>query len=445
MRKYAKLFDEVCAMIERKKYLEKLISKKENGLVKVITGIRRCGKSYLLFNIYKDYLKSIGVEDECIICLALDDDENIKYRNPLELGKHIRNLTADESKTYYVFLDEIQKVVTIQNPYIEGVEDKIGFVDVVLGLMKHDNIDVYVTGSNSKMLSSDILTEFRGRGDEIRVNPLSFAEFYNAFEGEKRNAWQEYYTYGGLPLVMTKKNHEEKTKYLQSLFDAIYISDIMDRNKLVYEKSVLDDILNIVSSSVGSLTNANKITNTFKSAKQMNIGAPTVNRYLDYFIDAFLLYKAERYDVKGRKYIGSPLKYYFSDVGLRNARLNFRQQEENHIMENIIYNELCGRDFSVDVGVVEYCYKDAEKKSKRTQLKIDFVANKGSKKYYIQSALTVADEEKREQEIRSLKRVGDSFKKIVVVKDNIIPWHDDDGILYIGIEQFLLDENAMDM
>lgn len=445
MRKYAKLFDEVCAMIERKKYLEKLISKKENGLVKVITGIRRCGKSYLLFNIYKDYLKSIGVEDECIICLALDDDENIKYRNPLELGKHIRSLTKDESKTYYVFLDEIQKVVTIQNPYIEGVEDKIGFVDVVLGLMKHDNIDVYVTGSNSKMLSSDILTEFRGRGDEIRVNPLSFAEFYNAFEGEKRNAWQEYYTYGGLPLVMTKKTHDEKAKYLQSLFDAIYISDIMDRNKLVYEKSVLDDILNIVSSSVGSLTNANKITNTFKSAKQMNIGAPTVNRYLDYFIDAFLLYKAERYDVKGRKYIGSPLKYYFSDVGLRNARLNFRQQEENHIMENIIYNELCGRDFSVDVGVVEYCYKDAEKKSKRTQLEIDFVANKGSKKYYIQSALTVADEEKREQEIRSLKRVGDSFKKIVVVKDNIIPWHDDDGILYIGIEQFLLDESAMDM
>ncbi|MBR4100008.1 MAG: ATP-binding protein [Clostridia bacterium] len=432
-------------MIERKKYLEKLISKKENGLVKVITGIRRCGKSYLLFNIYKYYLRSIGVEDECIICLALDDDENIKYRNPLELGKHIRSLTTDESKTYYVFLDEIQKVVTIQNPYIEGVEDKIGFVDVVLGLMKHDNIDVYVTGSNSKMLSSDILTEFRGRGDEIRVNPLSFAEFYNAFEGKKRNAWKEYYTYGGLPLVMTKKNHEEKAKYLQSLFDAIYISDIMDRNKLVYEKSVLDDILNIVSSSVGSLTNANKITNTFKSAKQMNIGAPTVNRYLDYFIDAFLLYKAERYDVKGRKYIGSPLKYYFSDVGLRNARLNFRQQEENHIMENIIYNELCGRDFSVDVGVVEYCYKDAEKKSKRTQLEIDFVANKGSKKYYIQSALTVADEEKREQEIRSLKRVGDSFKKIVVVKDNIIPWHDDDGIFYIGIEQFLLDENAMDM
>lgn len=432
-------------MIERKRYLQKLIDKKENGLVKVITGIRRCGKSYLLFNIYKDYLKSIGVEDECIVCLALDDDENIRYRNPLELGKYIRGLTADKSKTYYVFLDEIQKVVTIQNPYIEGAEDKIGFVDVVLGLMKHDNIDVYVTGSNSKMLSSDILTEFRGRGDEIRVNPLSYEEFYNAYKGEKRNAWQEYCTYGGLPLVMAKKSHEEKAKYLQTLFDTIYVGDIMDRNKLLYEKSVLDDVLNIVSSSVGSLTNANKIANTFRSTGHTNIGAPTISRYLDYFIDAFLIYKAERYDVKGRKYIGSPLKYYFSDVGLRNARLNFRQQEENHIMENIIYNELCIRDFSVDVGVVEYCYKDEEKKSKRARFEIDFVANKGSRKYYIQSALTVADEEKREQEIRSLKRVGDSFKKIIVVKDNIIPWHDDDGILYVGVEQFLLDERAMDM
>ena len=432
-------------MIERKKYLDKLISRKQNGLVKVITGIRRCGKSYLLFNIYKDYLKSIGVEDECIICLALDDDENIRYRNPLELGKYIRSVTSDESKEYYVFLDEIQKVVTIQNPYVEGVEDKISFVDVVLGLMKRENIDVYVTGSNSKMLSSDILTEFRGRGDEIRVNPLSFAEFYNAFDGDKRDAWQEYYTYGGLPLVLAKKGHEEKAKYLSTLFDTIYLSDIMDRNSLAHEKNLLDDILNLISSSIGSLTNANKIANTFKSERQISVSHATVSKYLDYLIDSFLIYSASRYDVKGRKYIGSPYKYYFSDVGLRNARLNFRQQEENHIMENIIYNELCVRDFSVDVGIVEYCYKDAEKKSKRAYLEIDFIANKGSKKYYVQSALTVADEEKREQEIRSLKRVGDSFKKIVVVKDNIIPWHDDDGILYIGIEQFLLDENAMDV
>lgn len=432
-------------MIERKKYLEKLISKKENGLVKVITGIRRSGKSYLLFNIYKNYLKSIGVEDDCIIALALDDDENIKYRNPIELGKYIRSLTADENKNYYVFLDEIQKVVTIQNPYIEGAEDKVGFVDVVLGLMKHDNIDLYVTGSNSKMLSSDILTEFRGRGDEIRVAPLSFKEFYDAYKGDKRDAWREYYTYGGLPLVMQKNSHEEKAKYLHSLFDKIYISDIIERNKILHDKSVLDDILNIISSSVGSLTNAGKIAKTFKSERQVNISDDTVSRYLDFFIDAFMIYKAERYDVKGRKYIGSPLKYYFSDVGLRNTRLNFRQQEENHIMENIIYNELCNRDFSVDVGVVEYCYKDENKNSKRVQLEIDFVANKGSKKYYIQSALTIGDEEKRQQEVRSLNRVGDSFKKIVVVKDNIIPWHDDDGILYIGIERFLLDDNSMDV
>lgn len=432
-------------MIERKKYLDKLISKKENGLVKVITGIRRCGKSYLLFNIYKDYLKSTGVEEERIICLALDDDENIRYRNPIELGKYIRSLTADESKVYYVFLDEIQKVVTIQNPYIEGAEDKIGFVDVLLGLMKRDNIDLYVTGSNSKMLSSDILTEFRGRGDEIRVNPLSFEEFYNAFDGDKCDAWQEYFTYGGLPLVLKKKSHAEKAAYLQSLCDKIYLGDIIERNRILNDKSVLDDILNIVSSSVGSLTNPIRIANTFRSERQVKISDETVNKYLGFFIDAFLLYKADRYDVKGRKYIGSPLKYYFSDVGLRNARLNFRQQEENHIMENIIYNELCCRDFSVDVGIVEYCYKDEEKKSKRTYLEIDFIANKGSKKYYVQSALTVADEDKREQEIRSLKRVGDSFKKIVVVKDNIIPWHDDNGILYIGIERFLLEESAMDM
>lgn len=432
-------------MIERKKYLDKLINKKENGLVKVITGIRRSGKSFLLFNIYKDYLLSIGVEEDCIIELALDDDENIRYRNPLELGEYLRSQANDKNKTYYIFLDEIQKVVSIQNPYIKDVEDKIGFVDVLLGLMKHDNIDVYVTGSNSKMLSSDILTEFRGRGDEIKVNPLSFSEFYNAFSGDKRDAWQEYYTYGGLPLVMRKIGHEDKAKYLQTLFDKIYLSDIMERNKILHEKYVLDDILNIVSSSIGSLTNAGKIANTFKSKRQINIDNATVGRYLDLFIDAFMLYKAERYDIKGRKYIGSPLKYYFSDVGLRNARLQFRQMEENHIMENIIYNELIYREFSVDVGALEYFYRGEDKKSKRANLEIDFIANKGSQKYYIQSALSVSDEDKREQEVRSLNRVGDSFKKIVVVKDNIIPWHDDNGILYIGIEKFLLDENAINI
>lgn len=344
-----------------------------------------------------------------------------------------------------MFLDEIQKVVTIQNPYVAGVEDKVGFVDVVLGLMKHDNIDIYVTGSNSKMLSSDILTEFRGRGDEIRVNPLSFSEFYAAYKGDKRDAWQEYFTYGGLPLVMKKIGHEEKALYLETLFDKIYLSDIMERNKILNEKSVLDDILNIISSSIGSLTNSNKIANTFKSVKQYDIDESTVARYLDLFVDSFIIYKAKRYDIKGRKYIGSPFKFYFSDVGLRNARLNFRQQEENHIMENIIYNELCYREFSVDVGVVTYNYKDENKKSKRTQLEVDFIANKGSKKYYIQSAFNIGDNEKRMQETRSLYNINDSFKKIVVVKDNIIPWNDEQGVFYIGIEQFLLQENSLDM
>lgn len=432
-------------MIERNKYLEKLINKKENGMVKVITGIRRCGKSYMLFNIYRDYLLKNGVSEEQIVCLALDDDENIRYRNPIELGSFLRSRTSHQEKQYYVFLDEIQKVVTVQNPYIEGAEDKVGFVDVVLGLMKRENVDVYITGSNSKMLSSDILTEFRGRGDEIRINPLSFSEFYAAFDGDKRDAWNEYFTYGGLPLVMKKKGHEEKAQYLKSLFDTIYLSDIMERNKIVNDKNILDDMLNIVSSSVGSLTNAHRIANTFKSEKQISIGASTISSYLDYFIDAFMIYEAVRFDVKGRKYIGSPMKYYFCDTGLRNARLNFRQQEENHIMENIIYNELRYRDFNVDVGVVEYCYKDENKKSKRTSLEIDFVATKGSRKYYIQSALSVSDEEKRIQETRSLKNVGDSFKKIVVIKDNIIPYHDDFGILYVGIEKFLLDENSLEL
>ena len=432
-------------MIKRDKYLYKLIEKKQNGLVKIITGIRRCGKSYLLFNIYKNYLIANGVEENCIIEFALDDDMNIKYRNPIELGKHIRELTADKTKFYYVFLDEIQKVVSVQNPYIENAEDKISFVDVLLGLMKSENVDLYVTGSNSKMLSTDILTEFRGRGDEIRVNPLSFREFYDAYEGDKHNAWREYFTYGGMPFVMSRKTHEEKAKYLQDLFDKIYISDIMERNKIGSDKSVLDDILNITSSSIGSLTNSLKIAKTFKSIKNLNISDETVSRYIDFFIDSFLIYKADRYDVKGRKYIGAPHKYYFSDVGLRNARLNFRQTEENHIMENIIYNELCLRDFSVDVGVVEYCFKDENNKSKRQQLEIDFIASKGSKKYYVQSALTVSDEEKRQQEVNSLNRVGDSFKKIVVVKDSIIPWYDDYGVMYIGIEQFLLDENSLDI
>ncbi len=432
-------------MIERKRYLDKLIRKKENGLIKVITGIRRCGKSFLLFNIYHSYLNSIGVKDEQIIELALDDDANIMYRNPLELGKYIRSMIVDTNKKHYVFLDEIQKVATIKNPYLEDSAEKIGFVDVLLGIMKIKNVDIYVTGSNSKMLSSDILTEFRGRGDEIRVNPLSFAEFYNAYEGDKREAWREYFTYGGMPLVTAQKTHADKSKYLQDLFDKIYLDDIIARNNINKNKSVLEDALNVVSSSIGSLTSPHNLANTFSSKKNIKIDEETVMKYLDSFIDAFILYKAQRYDVKGRKYIGSPLKYYFSDIGLRNARLNFRQLEENHIMENIIYNELLVREFNVDVGVVEYNYRAEDGKSKRTQLEVDFVANRASQRYYIQSALSVGNEDKRLQETNSLNRIDDSFKKIVVVKDDIIPWHDEKGILYIGVERFLLDENAMNL
>ena len=423
-------------MINRDRYLNKLIRKKENGLVKVITGIRRCGKSYLLFEIYHQYLNQIGVDDEHIIELSLDDDMNIRYRNPLELGQYIRSLIVDKDNMYYVFLDEIQKVATIPNPYLPGSDETVGFVDVLLGLMKIKNVDLYVTGSNSKMLSSDILTEFRGRGDEIRVNPLSYSEFYHAYGDDKRHAWRDYFTYGGMPLILSYANHEYKSKYLKDLFDKIYIDDITARHK-VKDKGTLDDILNILSSSVGSLTNAKKISDTFQSVSNHPVSVETVNKYIDWFIDAFVLYRVQRFDVKGRKYIGSPMKYYFSDIGLRNARLNFRQQEENHIMENIIYNELRVRDFDIDVGIVAYNYRDGEGKSKRIQLEVDFVASKADKKYYIQSALSIPDVNKRNQETASLLRIDDSFKKIVVVKDDIIPWYDDNGILYIGIEEFL--------
>ncbi len=430
-------------MIERKKYLNLLVDKKENGLVKVVTGIRRCGKSYLLFQIYYDYLLSVGVSADHIITLALDDVENIQYRNPIELGNYIRNQITDK-KMYYVLLDEIQNVAIVKNPYVQGGEDTVGFVDVLNGLLHKGNVDVYVTGSNSKMLSSDIATEFRGRGDEIRVNPLSFAEFYAAYEGDKRNAWKEYCMYGGMPYVLSLSSHEKKSRYLSDLFSRTYLSDVLERNK-VNDPDILEDLLNVISSSIGSLTNPTKLSYTFKSVKNRAISPRTIDYYLNYLIDAFLISKAYRFDIKGKKYIGTPLKYYFTDIGLRNARLNFRQMEENHIMENIIFNELLMRGFNVDVGVVEYNYKDATGKSKKTQLEVDFVASLADKRYYIQSALFVGTEEKRLQETNSLNRIDDSFKKIVVVKDNIVPWHDEKGILYVGIEQFLLDESVMEL
>lgn len=428
-------------MIARPDYLNKLISKKENGLIKIITGNRRCGKSYLLFTIYHEYLVSAGIAENQIIELALDETVNAKYRNPIELDSYIRSLVSDKSKQYYVFLDEIQKVNEIQNPYVDNPNSKITFVDTVLGLMKIKNVDLYITGSNSKMLSSDILTEFRDRGDEIRVYPLSFAEFYTSFKGDKNEAWKEYYTYGGMPLAVTKKTPEEKSKYLKDLFTGTYLKDVLERHTITNSTSDLEELLNIISSSIGSLTNPLNLSNTFKTVKKRNLAPETISTYLDYFKDAFLIDSAVRYNIKGKKYISTPLKYYFVDVGLRNARLNFRQQEENHIMENIIFNELKIRGFDVDIGVIEHNTKDATGKSRRNFLEIDFVANKGSNRFYIRSALYVDTQEKREQETQSLNRIHDSFKKIVVVKDDIEPWQDDKGIQYIGIEQFLLEKD----
>ena len=428
-------------MIARPDYLNKLISKKENGLIKIITGNRRCGKSYLLFTIYHEYLVSAGIAENQIIELALDETVNAKYRNPIELDSYIRSLVSDKSKQYYVFLDEIQKVDEIQNPYVDNPNSKITFVDTVLGLMKIKNVDLYITGSNSKMLSSDILTEFRDRGDEIRVYPLSFAEFYASFKGDKNEAWKEYYTYGGMPLAVTKKTPEEKSKYLKDLFTGTYLKDVLERHTITNSTSDLEELLNIISSSIGSLTNPLNLSNTFKTVKKRNLAPETISTYLDYFKDAFLIDSAVRYNIKWKKYISTPLKYYFVDVGLRNARLNFRQQEENHIMENIIFNELKIRGFDVDIGVIEHNTKDATGKSRRNFLEIDFVANRGNNRFYIQSALHLDTQEKMEQETQSLNRIHDSFKKIVVVKDDIEPWQDDKGIQYIGIEQFLLEKD----
>ncbi len=430
-------------LIERKRYLEKLIAKRENGLVKVITGLRRCGKSVLLFDIYRNWLIEDGVSEDHIIELALDDLAGARYRNPVELDKYVRSRILD-NEMYYVFLDEIQMVSEIRNPYVDDPNARIGFIDVLLGLMKIKNVDLYVTGSNSSMLSSDIMTTFRGRGDEIRVYPLTYSEFCSAYQGDRQSAWREYMTYGGMPYVMSLSTHEEKSRYLKDLFSRTYLTDVLEHNRILNERDVLDDLLNIVSSSVGSLTNPRKLAASFQSVKQVKISANTISRYLDMFEDAFILSKAYRYDIKGKKYMETPLKYYFTDVGLRNARLNFRQQEENHIMENVIFNELMVRGFDVDVGVVEYSHCDVSGKKVRSQLEVDFIANKGNQRAYIQSALTVADEEKRQQEINSLVRTGDSFKKIVIVKDDVIPWYDENGIFYIGIENFLLNEGALD-
>lgn len=430
-------------MYPRKQYLNKIISKKDNGRIKIITGLRRSGKSVLLFQLYRDWLIREGIHEDHIIALALDIWENAKYRNPIELDKYVRDRMVADGEKYYIFIDEIQFVAEIQNPYVDNPDARISFIDVVLGFMQMKNADVYVTGSNSRMLSSDILTQFRDRGDEIRVYPLSFAEFYREYKGDKRGAWQDYYTYGGMPFVTSLETHEEKSRYLKDLFDRTYIKDVLERHEIKNDAAVLSILLDILASGIGSLTNPTRLSNTFKSERQIAIGSETIEKYIGYFEEAFLIEKAVRYDIKGRKYIGTPAKYYYTDLGLRNARLGFRQLEGTHIMENVLYNDLIRRGMDVDIGVVEYNTKDSAGKKIRKQLEVDFVVNKGEKRFYIQSALSIADPEKKEQEIASLKRIPDSFSKIVVVRDYLNPWQDENGIVYLGIEQFLLNEDIL--
>lgn len=424
----------------RKQYMDQLIRKKDNGRIKVITGLRRSGKSYLLFELYRKYLLDSGIGKDQLIAFALDEIDNARYRNPFELNKAVKERMSDKNKRYYVFIDEIQFVTEVQNKYVDDPNEKITFIDVVLGLMKLPNADIYVTGSNSRMLSTDILTQFRDRGDEIRVNPLSFAEVYEHYKGDKRGAWRDYYTYGGMPMVWTLESHEERSRYLRDLFSQTYIKDVLERHQIKNNVEVLEILLNVLASGIGSLTNPSRLSNTFASERQMKVAPDTIDTYIGYFINAFLLRKAERYDIKGRKYIKTPVKYYYSDPGLRNARLGFRQLEETHLMENVLFNDLIRRGYDVDVGIVEQNCRDEAGKKIRKQLEVDFVVNKGSERCYIQSALSVAESDKKEQEIASLIRIPDSFRKIVIVKDYIKPWQDVNGIQYVGIEDFLLDE-----
>ena len=411
-------------IIDRNEYLEKLINRKGNGLIKVLTGIRRCGKSYMLDPIFKNHLLGTGVNENHIIKLDLDEIKNEKYLDPIELNNYIESCIIDND-VHYILIDEIQKVRN--------------FEAVLNGLLHKRNLDIYVTGSNSRFLSSDIITEFRGRSDEIRIYPLSYSEFFDAYEGDKYEAWKEYVTYGGMPLILKQKTDEQKSKYLNGLFEITYKRDIIERNAIDKE-DVLDILINMLASSIGSLTNPQKVYNTFISNGMRDVSKNTINSYIEYLLDSFLIEKTQRYDVKGKKYIQTPQKYYFADIGLRNARLNFRQQEENHLMENIIYNELLIRGYNVDVGVVEIREKDVRK-----QLEVDFVCNQGSKRYYIQSALNLDSSEKVLQETKSLNNIGDSFKKIIVVKDNIKLWRNEDGIVIMGIQEFLLNKNSLDL
>lgn len=415
--------------IKREKYLNDLINRMHNGMIKVVTGIRRSGKSYLVFHIFKKYLSENGVPESHIISIELDQRKNKKYRDPDVILEYIESLIED-NENYYILLDEVQMLEE--------------FEEVLNSLLHIENADVYVTGSNSKFLSKDIITEFRGRGDEIHVYPLTFKEFMQVYDGDEYHGWADYVTYGGLPLASTMKTEEQKIQYLTSLFEETYIKDIRERNNI--EKiQELNDLINVLASAIGSLSNPSKIEATFKSVIQSDISLNTIRQYIEYLKDAFIINEANRYDVKGRKYIGTPLKYYFEDVGLRNARLGFRQIEESHLMENVVYNELRARGFQVDVGVVQRRTMSSEKKYVRSQLEIDFVANMGSRRYYIQSAFSIPDVAKEKQEKASLQNVHDSFKKIIIVKDVINVKRDEDGIITMSIYDFLLKENSLEL
>lgn len=413
--------------IKRDLYLNRLIRSMHNGMIKVITGIRRCGKSYLLFNLFSDYLKAQGVDSEHIIKVDLEDRRNKKLRNPDALLGYIDARIAKEGM-HYVMLDEVQ-----------WVEE---FEDVLNSYLKIHNVDVYVTGSNSKFLSSDVITEFRGRGYEIRVAPLSFSEFFSAFNGSREEAMEEYMTFGGLPMIATMQSNEEKMIYLQTLFKKTYITDILERYKIKNEEE-LEELINILSSSVGGLINPNKLVNTFKSVKNVSISPNTVRFYLDILQDVFMVEKSIRYDIKGKRYIDTPAKYYFADLGLRNARINFRQYEVTHLMENLIYNELRTRGLMVDVGVVVVNTKNEEGKSQRKQLEVDFVCNEGNKRCYIQSALRLPNEEKREQELHSLINISDSFQKFIITEEPIKRYQNENGVVFMNIYEFLLDRDSL--
>lgn len=417
-------------IFKRKKYLEKLVAGQGNGLVKIVTGGRRCGKSFLLFNLFHQYLNESGVSESHIIELSLDERKSKPLRNPDALLDYIDSKIGKDNDKYFVILDEVQLV-----------ED---FVEVLLSLMHNPRLEVYVSGSNSKFLSKDVVTEFRGRGDEIRVWPLSFAEYYEEMGGDRTMAWRNYYTLGGLPQVALINDDEGKIQFLRNLYELTYLRDIIDRNRLRNEVG-MRQLVQVLSSCIGSSTNPKRISNTFKSVENIGISHNTVKEYIDYLQDAFLIEEALRYDIKGRKYIGAESKYYFADMGLRSAILNFRQLEENHIMENVIYNELRMRGFLVDIGMVEAWKQNKEGKSVRSHLEIDFVANKGNVRYYIQSAFAINDDEKCEQELASLKNVKDAFKRVVIMRNDMMPYHDDNGFLVIGLLDFLLNPNSLDL